>query len=58
VTSIATGAAAGDARLQQALDLLKAATSKTRDPRSAREAYARAVAPDPDDTEACSGMAG
>jgi tetratricopeptide (TPR) repeat protein len=88
VTNIATGAAAGDTRLQQALDLLKAgkveeasgllrafaadkdariredskqaaaawrnlgAIAGLRDPKSAREAYARAVMLDPDDREA------
>jgi tetratricopeptide (TPR) repeat protein len=94
VTNIATGAAAGDTRLQQALDLLKArnvedaskllrtvadekaaaiaqaqariredskqaatawrnlgAIAGLRDPKSAREAYARAVMLDPEDTE-------
>jgi tetratricopeptide (TPR) repeat protein len=87
VTNIATGAATGDMRLQQALDLLKAgkveaasgllrafaadkdariredskqaatawrnlgAIAGLRDPKSAREAYARAVMLDPEDTE-------
>jgi tetratricopeptide (TPR) repeat protein len=94
VTNIATSAAAGDTRLQQALDLLKAgniedaskllrtvadekvaaiaqaqagiredskqaatawrnlgAIAGLRDPKSAREAYARAVMLDPEDTE-------
>ena len=87
VTDIATGAATGDTRLRQALDLLQAgkvaeasgllrafADDKTariredsqqaatawrnlgaiaglRDPKAAREAYARAVMLDPDDTE-------
>jgi tetratricopeptide (TPR) repeat protein len=88
LTNIATGAAAGDTRLQQALDRLKAgniedatkllrtiadeaqariqedskqaaaalrnlgAIAGLRDPKSAREAYARAVMLDPDDREA------